>query len=182
MKSNAFKWEDGYVVAINCGTGAASGREYISVEIATSEDAKGGTRAFLPDGDIKEEILALVGEVEFADADSTPNRYKLTDSYEIGKVAFYSTDKVPAVKQHYKDRNTGDDRVRVLTTVSGVAIAALAQTPSDLIDRELIRRCNSDDFSPVKGQDYSRYRFADTTWEAVERELFGDDEVIDDEE
>lgn len=165
-----------YAVAIVAGIGKSSGNEYLAIQVSEEASAKAGLLKFVPQGtNIHTQITdAIEGKDDFAyGSKDKPNVYPLDEPINLGLGCIFEDTTVPKVKRHWEDAN-GEEQTAILASVRGIALQSLGETVQGLVQREMIRRCNdTKQFSPLRGQDYSSYHFADMTWEEVAEQLFG---------
>ena len=164
-----------YAVAIVAGTGKSSGNEYLAIQVSEESTAKAGFLKFVPQGtNIHTQITDVVeGTTDFKYGSDKPLVYPLDEPINLGLGCIFEDTTVPKVKRHWEDAN-GEEQTAILASVRGVALQGLGETVQGLVQREMIRRCNdTKQFSPLRGQDYSSYHFADMTWEEVAKQLFG---------
>lgn len=165
-----------YAVAIVAGIGKSSGNEYLAIQVSEEATAKSGLLKFVPQGtNIYTQITDTVeGITDFAyGTKDEPKVYHLDEPINLGLGCIFEDTTVPKVKRHWKDADE-EERTAILASVRGIALQSLGETVQGLVQREMIRRCNdTQQFTPLRGQDYSSYYFADMTWEEVAEQLFG---------
>ena len=165
-----------YAVAIVAGIGKSSGNEYLAVQVSEESAATAGLMKFIPQGtNIHTQISEAASKItDLEYGKDKPNVYQLDESINLGLGCIFEDTTVPKVKRHWLDADE-KEQTSILASVRGVALQGLGETVQGLVQREMIRRCNNPDFTPLRGQDYSSYYFADMTWEEVAKQLFGDD-------
>lgn len=164
-----------YAVAIVAGIGKSSGNEYLAIQVSEESSAKAGFLKFVPQGtNIHTQIVEASEAIENLEYGSDkPNVYPLDEPINIGLGCIFEDTTVPKVKRHWLDADE-KEQTSILASVRGVALQGLGETIQGLVQREMIRRCNDlTQFSPLRGQDYSSYHFADMTWKEVAEQLFG---------
>ena len=188
-----------YAVAATLRT-STRGTQFLMVECAKSETAKGGSTRILGDwgsqSEFFESVLAQMPKNEAGEV-TADKRLKLTNAVSLGDGVIYTDNNVPKLIQHRKrivrdaDGNdtVEDAQPMCVSSVSVVALDDLGENFRTLVDAEMMRRCLAQDepdedkagtwYVPVRGEDYSDYYIDPITWADVRAELFGD---IEDEE
>ena len=169
------------VYAVAVGTGVSStGNKYLTVNCSYNSDSKNGALKFISEySDMYQTIMDALDEqgIEISFEEDKRNRYALNEAIPLGQGCIFEETNVPIVIQ-VRQLEDGTERRTPLTSVRGVALSDSGESVRGLVEREMIRRCNNrDQFMPVKGQDYSRFFYAETTWEEIAKALFPDEDA-----
>lgn len=178
-----------YCVSVTGGT-SSTGSKFIIMNVSENSSSKTGAMKVISEySDLFSVITTALDEQEVEITYPTERedrkRVSLETAISVGKGIVFEETNVPIVIQLRK--NDVDDSIRrtPLTSVRGVALMDLGESVKGLVEREMIRRCNDhEQFLPVKGQDYSRFFYAETTWEEIAKALFpdGDEETEEEDE
>ena len=172
-----------YCVSVTGGT-SSTGSKFIIMNVSPNSDAKTGAMKVISEysdlfSTLIDELNEQSIELKYPTERDERERISLNTSIAIGNGIIFEDTNVPVVIQL---RKLEDDTIRrtPLTSVRGVALTDLGESVRGLVEREMIRRCNDrEQFLPVKGQDYSRFFYAETTWEEIAKALFPDDDTAD---
>lgn len=175
-----------YCVSVTGGT-SSTGSKFIIMNVSPNSDAKTGAMKVISEfSDLFQPLIDELEdqsiELEFPTEREDRKRVSLDTSIAIGNGIIFEETNIPIVIQL---RKLDDDSIRrtPLTSVRGVALTDLGESVRGLVEREMIRRCNDhEQFLPVKGQDYSRFFYAETTWEEIAKALFPDGDDADEDE
>lgn len=150
-----------YCISLKGGT-YSNGDRFIIMYLNEDPYARTGAMKVISDNtDMFQDILdATIRQdlnIDFPKDKKKRKLVFLNRAISVGKGIIFDDSNVPIVI-HVKKLSDGTEKRVPLTSVSGVALFDLGESVREIVEIEMIRRCNNhQEFLPVKGQDYSRY-------------------------
>ena len=165
-----------YCISLKGGT-YSNGDRFIIMYLNEDPYARTGAMKVISDNtDMFQDILdATIRQdlnIDFPKDKKKRKLVFLNRAVSVGKGIIFDDSNVPIVI-HVKKLSDGTEKRVPLTSVSGVALFDLGESVREIVEIEMIRRCNNhQEFLPVKGQDYSRYLYSDVDWKEIAKMLF----------